>query len=212
VDDADTGGTTQPAPSARGIVLSLLVLAVAGVASVAGSVYIGTAFPDRPTPRDALFELLPYVSSVRYLTAVALVAAFALFFRYALRFERREIPAFIAIFGLMYLLRAVIMVLTPLGDAQGPGSYVFPFVQHGMFPSGHTAAALLCARLVDRAKAPRLRRVQQALATVVAVALVVSHGHYTIDVVGGALLAYFVEQEWRHGRLFGPVKRLIGRP
>jgi membrane-associated phospholipid phosphatase len=40
--------------------------------------------------------------------------------------------------------------------------------------------------------------------------LVLAHGHYSIDVVGGLLLAYFVVTVWQHGRLFEPIKRLTG--
>lgn len=196
-------------PDARALLVSLAILAASGLASLAGNLFILAEFPDRPRPRDALFEFLPYVREVRYLTAIALVFAFALFLYYAVRYAPAEIPQFVAVFGIMYLLRAAIMVLTPLASAQGDEPFVFAFQQYGMFPSGHTAAALLLARLTDARRAPRLRRWQVVFATTVAVALVLAHGHYSIDLVGGLLLGYFVEQEWRHGRLFGFAKRLV---
>ena len=191
-------------------IVALSLLAVAGVTSLAGSIFIAARYPDRPAPRDTLFELLPYLSSARYLTAVALIAGFALFIVWALRFGRADIPKFIAIFALMYFLRSVIIVLTPLANAHGEGAYVFAMVQNGMFPSGHAAAVFLCFALISAEKSPSLRRLGFALAVTVWVALVVSHGHYSIDVVGGVLLAYFVAMEWEHGRLFNPVKRIVG--
>lgn len=198
--------------SVRALLVSLFLLLASGLASLAGNLFILAEFPDRPRPRDALFEFLPYVSELRYVTAVALAAAFALFLYYALRHAPGEIPRFVAVFAIMYLLRAAIMILTPLASAQGDEPFVFAFQQYGMFPSGHTGAALLLARLTDADRAPRLRHVQTALAAAVALALVLAHGHYSIDVVGGLLLAYFVDQEWRHGRLLDPVKRLMGPP
>jgi len=191
------------------VIASLVLLAIAGIASKAAGAYIVAEFPDRPMPRDALFELLPYVSSARYLTAVALVAGFAIVVAYAVRMTPDKIPAFISVFALMYLFRAAIMVLTPLASSYGTGHFVFPIVQYGMFPSGHAGAATLCTRLVDKQQAPRLRAVQTVLMLVVWVALVLAHGHYSIDVVGGALLAYFVEQEWSHGSLLDPFKRMV---
>lgn len=195
--------------SVRALLVSLALLLASGIASLAGNRFILSEFPDRPRPRDALFELLPYVSWARYLTAVALVAAFALFFVFAVRRMAADIPRFIAIFAIMYLFRAAIMVLTPLANAHGEGPFLFALTQYGMFPSGHTAAAVLLALFTDAAIAPGLRRVQVALAWTLAASFVLAHGHYSIDVVGGFLLAYFVEREWSNGSLFNPAKRAM---
>ena len=110
----------------------------------------------------------------------------------------------------MYLLRAGIMVLTPLAPAQGEGPFLFSPQQYGMFPSGHVAALTLLAMLTP-ADRPRLRTLQRVLVAVMAAALVLAHGHYSIDVVGGLLLAYFVVHTWRCGRLFEPLSRVTGR-
>lgn len=192
-----------------GIIRALTLLAAAGGASLASSGFIQRAFPDRPAPRDLLFEILPYIGSARYLTAVAVFTALALLLIHSLREDRRHLHEHIAVLAVMYLLRAAIMLLTPLANAHGEGAFVFPLVQYGMFPSGHSAAVLLCVRLIDPTRAPGLRRLMLTLAVTVWVALIVSRGHYSIDVVGGVLLAYFVEMEWRHGTLLGPVTRWV---
>lgn len=198
-DRVDLGGVTR----------ALTLLAVAGGASLASSGFIHRAFPDRPAPRDLLFEILPYAGSARYLTAIAVFGALALLLIHSLRQDRGRLHEYIAILAVMYLLRAGIMLLTPLANAHGEGAFVFPLVQYGMFPSGHSAAVLLCVRLTDRARAARLWRLMLTLAVTVWIALIVSRGHYSIDVVGGVLLAYFVDMEWRHGTLLGPVTRWV---
>ncbi|MHB1451695.1 MAG: phosphatase PAP2-related protein [Coriobacteriia bacterium] len=190
--------------------VSVGLLAAAGVASRYSNWLILERFPDRPYPRDLLFELLPYVSWTRYLTVIALVIGFSLFLYYALRYEPGRIPAFTAIFALMYLFRAAMIVLTPLGSAQGEGPFVFSVQQYGMFPSGHMAAVLILVLLTSASRAPALHRVQILLATLELTGLILAHGHYSIDVVGGMLLAYFVVHVWTEGRLFDPLKRLIG--
>lgn len=190
--------------------MGLALLAVAYATSKLSGAYIIAEFPDRPMPRDALFELLPYVSSARYLTAVALFGAFAILAAYVIKVEPHRLPEVLAAFAVMYLLRAFVMAMTPLASSYGDGAFVFPIVQPGMFPSGHSGAATLATMLVDRRKAPRVWMLQAALMWVVWMALIVAHGHYSIDVVGGALLSYFVVSEWRHGRLMDPVKRLLG--
>ncbi|MHB1476830.1 MAG: phosphatase PAP2-related protein [Coriobacteriia bacterium] len=79
-----------------------------------------------------------------------------------------------------------------------------------MFPSGHMAAVLILVLLTSASRAPALHRVQILLATLELTGLILAHGHYSIDVVGGMLLAYFVVHVWTEGRLFDPLKRLIG--
>lgn len=175
-----------------------------------GNRLILSEFADRPRPRDLLFELLPYVGWTRYLTVIALVIGFSLFLYYVLRYEPTRIPAFTAIFALMYIMRAAFMVLTPLASSQGEGPFVFQMQQYGMFPSGHVAAALILVLLTSAKLAPGLRKVQWALAVMEGAGLVLAHGHYSIDIVGGLLLAYFVVTMWRQGRLFDPIKRLTG--
>lgn len=207
--------TTPSGPSdstidRRALWISLLLLFIScGIVSPAGSTLIALEFTDRPMPRDALFELLPYVGEVRYLSTLALTAGFVIFMAYTYDRVRSAFPTFITIFAMMYFLRAGIMILNPLANAHGPGPYVFPLIQNGMFPSGHVAVAVLFTRLTDAKRAPGLRRLQAVLAIVVGAALVLSHGHYSIDIVGGMLLSYFVEREWMVGHLFDPVKRLI---
>ena len=102
------------------------------------------------------------------------------------------------------------MVLTPLASSQGEGPFVFAQQQYGMFPSGHTAAATLLVMLTPAERALRQRRFQQVLLALMCAGLILARGHYSIDVVGGLLLSYFVVQTWRTGRLFAAIKRFTG--
>lgn len=195
----------------RGFIVALSLLALSGgVLSLLGNLLIVSRFPDRPMPADLLFEVLPYVGWARYLTAWTMVLSAAVFVFYAVTRTPARLPEIASVFAVMYLFRSVMMVLTPLADAYGPGIFVFSLEQHGMFPSGHVAAMVLFTRLTDARDAPVLRRLQFVLTAICAVAMVLAHGHYSIDVVGGLLLGYFVEKEWTDGSLFEPVKRLVG--
>lgn len=204
--------STDSGRSSRGIpwLVALALLAAVAVTSLLSNRLILARFPDRPRPRDLLFELLPFVGWTRYLTVIALVVGFSLFLYYALRYERARIPAFTAIFSLMYLFRAAMMILTPLASAQGEGPFVFTVQQYGMFPSGHMAASLILVLLTSAELAPGLHRIQVFLALAECAGLVLAHGHYSIDIVGGLLLAYFVVHVWTSGRLFDSLKALTG--
>lgn len=108
------------------------------------------------------------------------------------------------LFGIMELLRAAMNLLTPLAGplASNESFYgILRFHQYGEFPSGHAASVYLALLLVDRAQAPRIWTGLVVCLVVEIVALLVSHGHYSIDIVGGLLLSYFVFH-WFGPRVF----------
>jgi len=193
-------------------VIAFALLLAGAVATEAASRFIVNAFPDRPLPGDLLFRLLPHVPAASTVSSVAISLGVALFVVYAIRHAPGRIPSFVTMLGVMYLLRSALLVATPLANAHEGLPAAFPVFRYGMFPSGHTAAMLLFAFFIDPAEAPTLHRAQCLITTLVCVCLVLAHSHFTIDIAGGALLAYFVEREWRLGCLFGPLKRLVELP
>ncbi|AQP45730.1 hypothetical protein RPIT_13695 [Tessaracoccus flavus] len=157
---------------------------------LANRVIVGS-FADAPRPEDLLFEALPYVRGARWLTVVALVGGLGAFLWVTLRSSPSRIPAVGARIAVMYLIRALLIVLTPLAPAHGEGIFVFPQPQFGMFPSGHTALAAMLALLAP-ADRPWLRWFEWAMVGVMIAGLLLARGHYSIDIAGGLLLAYFV--------------------
>lgn len=184
--------------------------ALAGLATWAANEVIVRFFGDAVRPRDLLFELLPYVRPARWLTVVALVGSLGAFLWSVRRSLVAAVPAAGAAVAILYLLRAGMIVLTPLAPAHGDGGFVFPQAQYGMFPSGHTALVTLLALLAPEGQRG-LRRFAWAMVAFMVAGLVLARGHYAIDVVGGLLLAYFVANVWRHGRLFAPIGSVTGR-
>lgn len=194
--------------AAWGVVVGLGLLAAA--ATVLGNQLIVSRFADAARPHDLLFELLPYVGPAKWLTVVALVIGFGLFVFGVLRRNLSRTPAVLAPFALMYLLRALIMVLTPLAPAQGEGPFVFEVQQYGMFPSGHVGVAVLLAMLTPADRRWE-RRTQWAMVALMVAGMLLARGHYSIDIVGGMLLSYFVVHVWQSGRLFAPIVAATGR-
>ena len=122
--------------------------ALAGVATWLANALIVSRFPDAVRPDDLLFELLPYVGPARWLTLAALAAGIGAFLWITLRTAPSTLPAAGTAVALLYLLRAGVMVLTPLAPAYSEGHFVFQQVQYGTFPSGHTALLTMLALLV----------------------------------------------------------------
>lgn len=205
--------TAEPGrwPPARSWVVALAILIISGITSAAGNALIAVGFPDRPVPEDLVLRAVgPYLWP-QYVTEIAIIGSLVLLALYLFHCARDTFPEVIALFGVMYIIRSAIMVLTPLANSfRGPGSFgLFPLDQLGMFPSGHIAAALFCVFLIDKGKATAMRHAAVVLLIIQVVALLLSHGHYSIDIIGGALLGYFVFHEWQEGRLFGSVKSAL---
>lgn len=188
--------------------VALGIGALAGLATWGANAVIMRFFADAVRPDDLMFELLPYVGPARWLTVVSLAGSLAAFL-WSTRKEPATLPAAGVVIALMYLLRAGLIVLTPLAPAHGEGGFVFPQVQYGMFPSGHTALVALLALMVPRRRG--WRRWQWGMVGLMITGLLLARGHYSIDIVGGLLLAYFVVNVWRSGTLFAPIAAVTGR-
>ena len=76
-----------------------------------------------------------------------------------------------------------------------------PFILNGPFPSGHTAFVFMCYLFVNKKEEPLIKTVLLIVVIGEVISLILSHGHYTIDVASGPLLAYvvydiFTKQKW----------------
>ena len=183
----------------RRTALSAVALLAAVAASAPASALIQILYPDRPLVPDIAFTLTPEIPWLAYATDPLVICSIALLLWQALRVDRRRLPLYLSTLALTYLARSALMILTPLGRPTGnTDSYgVFEFtgvLQHGMFPSGHQMLASLAYFLVDRATSPRLKRAAGILAVLQGVALLLSRGHYSIDVAGGVMVAWIVAE------------------
>lgn len=175
----------------------LAALIGASLFSFALSELIQRLYPDRPIVPDLLFTLLPNVPFLAYVTDPIMVAAIALLFWYIFRCDRRFLPYHLLTAAVAYALRALLMILTPLGrptgnlDSYGV-SVAINMKQHGMFPSGHTMLAAAIFLLIDGKRHPGFKWATGLLCLAEMVTLLLSRGHYSIDIAGGVMLSLIV--------------------
>jgi membrane-associated phospholipid phosphatase len=193
----------------RRTAIATAMAAAAVIATEAASRIIASRFPGRPAAPDLAYEVLPHVPAASYVTLAAMVTLLLMLGVRLIRRHPARIPEYVASVALMYLLRAALTVLTPLAHDRAGSVLPFPLFENGLFPSGHTAVAVLLLLLAGRREAPRLHAMGVALLAVMAITMLVSRGHYSIDIAGGALLAYFVWREWSDEGLFGPLRALV---
>jgi membrane-associated phospholipid phosphatase len=116
---------------------------------------------------------------------------------YAFRIDWKHSGYYLFVIGIGYLVRAILMALTPLGQPVGNNEtmgigLLLNIYQHGMFPSGHTCLAATIYFLMDRACAPRMKTAAGILVIAEMVTLLLSHAHYSIDLVGALMVAWLV--------------------
>ena len=180
-----------------GLIIGLLMLVASSLFNFVTSELIQYLYPDRPVVPDLLFTILPFVPWLQYAFDTILAASIILMLVYAFRIDWRHSGYYFFVVGVGYLVRAVLMALTPLGQPVGNNEtmgigLLLNIYQHGMFPSGHTCLAATIYFLMDRALAPRMKTAAGILVIAEMVTLLLSHAHYSIDLVGGLMVAYLI--------------------
>lgn len=171
---------------------TLLALIFTSSLNAVSNFIIFKYFPDRLKVDDLLFRLTPYISWTQYLTDIANIFSVLLLIIYVIKGHVKKLPYYFTTFALMELMRAVFVVLTPLGTplVNGPHYGLTTIHQHGEFPSGHTALVVLCFLLVNKKDSSVIKTLLLISVIVEIVSLVLSRGHYSIDIVGGILIAF----------------------
>lgn len=183
--------------TSRQFVFALVFLVIAFVLNFASSTVIYIYFPDRPFIPDLLFNSLPYVGWTQYLTDIANVFSLAILVYYYFHRERiGQLPFVLMVFAFGEFLRGLIIPLNPFGSSLGPGADVHygltKIHQYGEFPSGHMMIVVICYLLVANNGSSRALKVLLAVSVAVeAASLLLSRGHYSTDIIGGFLVAYF---------------------
>lgn len=185
--------------SSRYFYLCLLALVLAGLANFVSSEYIQSLYPNRLPIIDLIFDNTPTVMWTQYITDIAVLLSGLVIFYYILKYEIDYFPYFLFVIAMYFAFRAVIIPLNPFGGYWGNmNTYgISKIMQHGAFPSGHTGFAVVAYMLADKSKSRVVKLILYILVLAEIVSLIFSRGHYTIDIIGGLLLGYFVVHEFQ---------------
>lgn len=175
------------------ILFSLLLLTLSAFASLESHQYLRAINYPRPIIPDTIHQNLPSIPEFGY--AADLVVIFSLIILVEINLKNpQKITYSASLLALTHLLRSLIIILNPVGDSFTETGYhgIFPGsdLSQGMFPSGHTATVFLIYLLTEKNSPHRLSML--LLVSLEIISLLVSKGHYSIDIIGGILLAYSV--------------------
>ncbi len=173
------------------LTFSLLLLAGAIFTSLWSHNYLRNFSEYRPLIPDIIHNQLPSIPDFGYVAD--LIVIFDLIILGFLFSQNKEkIPYYLSLIASIYFVRAILITLNPVGDSFINSGYygLFPGsdLSQGMFPSGHTAIAFLVFLLTEKKSNFKLSTLILLILEIFA--LLISKGHYSIDIVGGILLTY----------------------
>lgn len=179
----------------KGFTFFLILLAL--IASNLSTKFIGNYYIIRYVNPDLVFSLFPSSIYLEYFSDILVYFGILIFLSYYARKHKEKITGYINSVSIMYILHSIIKIFTPMMRPTGvdlPSHGVFRDVipQLGMFPSGHVGLVSVLYYLIDGEKDPRFKKLFLFIVVLECITMVISRGHYSIDVIGGVLLAYFV--------------------
>ena len=174
--------------------LSLIVLILGFLFNFASQVYLHSFISKGnvlPVLSDLILDNLPYYNFSWAYDLFTVIAFFVFIIYIVDKRKYNNIPFFMFIFGLFYMLRGIFVILTPFGNPanfQGTAGLFkgFAVYELGVYPSGHLGASFLYflfSRGVHRV-------IIGVLSFLVIMSLFVSRGHYSIDILSAVLFSY----------------------
>ena len=153
---------------------------------------LNNLYPNLPIAADFLFEHTPYVNMLWVADLISFFALISFLAFIFLKKRGKEFPFYATIVGVYFLLRSVFIYLTPLGNPHPvPGLLKF-LPNGGMFPSGHVGLIFLFFLSTLKTKSKYWSIYFIILVIFEFVAMILSRGHYTIDMVGAIFIAYTI--------------------
>lgn len=182
----------------RYLYFGLLTL-IAGVGlNIISQVYLnnllikGTQFPSLS---DMVLDRVP-VFDASLVYDLACIVAFFIVVAYIIhRKDYGRIPYFLLLSGIFYIIRAIFIALTPIGnppgfDGSNPLFNGFCLYELGVYPSGHVGNTFLLLLVVNDKK---YRYLIAFCLVLIILSLIYSHGHYSIDIFSGFLFGYAIK-------------------
>jgi len=163
--------------------------------------FMNEHFPDPPQPPDLILDAVgpsdTFIALGEIFSFIQISIMFLFFLSSRERFRR--LPHLLALVAFVYLLRAYVILLTPLGQIRPPSEnysdahLLAKYFYYGMFYSGHSANAMTQVLFFrnDYWRGRRISWYVLPFAIGQMASLLISHQHYSIDVFGAIFVAYF---------------------
>lgn len=147
-----------------------------------------------PMLSDLILDNLPVMDLSLVYDIVCLIPIFLVFVYIGHKKDYNRIPFILLMVGIFYIVRGVFIVLTPFGNppmfgGSDPLFNGFSKYELGVYPSGHAGNVFMLFLLV---KDSVYKRMILICLIIVIIALLLSHGHYSIDIFSGIFFSYAI--------------------
>jgi len=148
-----------------------------------------------PMLSDLILDNIP-LWDIDYIYDIFAIVSVLIFIFYIIhKNEFRKVPYFLLLNGIFQIVRAVFIILTPLGNPpnfDGSEDIFNGFSKYelGVYPSGHIGTSFLYFLFVDNKTYKSLLLI--CVITITG-ALFLSRAHYSIDVLSGIFFAYAIK-------------------
>lgn len=163
--------------------IGLLLLAAGIISNLVSSYYLYRKFrntlPTLPIVHDIILDKIPYIP-MRFVYNSLGIISVLLFLVYLYKKKFEKIPYSFILIGAYLILRAVFIILTPLGTPNGGTK--------GVYPSGHTGVMFLLFLL----SSGNYKKIFLVVTLAMVVALLLGRGHYTVDIFSAIIFSYAV--------------------
>lgn len=155
--------------------------------------YTNSLYPNLTVNEDVFFKILPFINLSVILDVLSIVGPI-LFLIFIFRNKvGNKVPYYAVSLGIFYLIRSFFIYVTPLANPfplDKWGLNLFPV--GGMFPSGHVGIIFLMYFLIkeEKSNSKYWAITLLAIGIIEALFMVISRGHYTLDVLGAIIIVY----------------------
>jgi len=148
-----------------------------------------------PVLSDLILDNIPLWDIDYIYDIFSIISLIVLIFYIIHKADYKKAPYFLLLCGIFHIVRGVFIVLTPFGNPAGfdgtEGLFNgFSDIELGVYPSGHIGISFLYFLFV---KNKTYKIILLICVIIIALALFLSRGHYTIDILSGVFFAYAIK-------------------
>jgi membrane-associated phospholipid phosphatase len=175
------------------ISVALAFFIISMIISYFANVNLYKVYPNLPVANDFLLNHLPFLNILWFADLVLILASISFVIFLFSKKRIKNFPFYAIVIGIYNLLRALFIYLTPLGNPHPLPGINIPFLPNGgMFPSGHCGTIFLFFLFALKDKSKNWRIYFLILLVIEIVSMILSRGHYSIDIIGALFIAFAV--------------------
>lgn len=171
--------------------LSLFILIFGIMINLVSSIALFKEEESFPVISDLILDSIPLIKFAyiyNIFSYIVIVMLLAYIFK---KNKYNELPYFMTLFGILYAIRGIFIILTPFGNPVEEYNILMEklrMFRFGVYPSGHTGTAFLIFFFTDGI----YKYIVGICCLFIVVLLLLAKNHYSIDLFSAVIFAYAI--------------------